>query len=311
MCLCAAALAAGSNAAQAQSTVQISLNLRYTDPADPSEGGTWQLVAKTDNAIGIAAVNAYISNITAGNTANVIGNGGTITAATLGSITPAGNSAYNTTIGSAINVLYGQDPTVAIVANVGRGDGAGPNPAAPGEIAVDPLRNATWNGASLIMSGAFAGGGNAGNQFNRPAFVAAGGNSTDANVLSTATVGPTAAGVDANITTTVRGDSVVTLGLNTPAGSGIFAGDVNRDGSVNVTDFNTLAINFGDAGTFGWDQGDFNDDGMVNVTDFNALAINFGDPAPPAPTVGAVPEPTALGLISLGALAIMGARRRR
>jgi hypothetical protein len=304
MCLCAAALAAGSTAAQAQSTVELSLNLRYTDPADPGEGGTWQLVAQTDNAIGIAAVSAYISNITAGNTVNLIGNGGTINAATLGSITPAGNSAYNTTIGSAVNILYGQDPTVNIVANVGRGAGT------PGNLPTDALRNADWNNSALIASGAFAGGGDAGNQFNRPAFVAAGGNSTDANVLSTATVGPTAAGVDANVSTTVRGDSVVSFGLNTPAGAGLLAGDANRDGSVNVTDFNTLAFNFGDPGTFGWDQGDFNDDGAVNVTDFNALAFNFGDPAPPAPTVGAVPEPTALGLISLGALAIMGIRRR-
>jgi hypothetical protein len=69
-------------------------------------------------------------------------------------------------------------------------------------------------------------------------------------------------------------------------------GDANRDGRVNLTDFNILAANFGTGGRdFG--QGDFTYDGLVNLSDFNVLAGRFGtaiapDPLPPqsGPTFG-------------------------
>jgi hypothetical protein len=53
------------------------------------------------------------------------------------------------------------------------------------------------------------------------------------------------------------------------------AGDANLDRTVNLTDFNQLAANFGQAGK-SWHQGDFNYDGTANLTDFNLLAGNFG-----------------------------------
>jgi len=44
---------------------------------------------------------------------------------------------------------------------------------------------------------------------------------------------------------------------------------------VNLSDFNTLAANFGQRPrTFS--QGDFNYDGTVNLSDFNLLAARFG-----------------------------------
>jgi hypothetical protein len=53
------------------------------------------------------------------------------------------------------------------------------------------------------------------------------------------------------------------------------AGDANRDRTVNLLDFNTLASNFGQPNrTFS--QGDFNYDGAVNLLDFNILASHFG-----------------------------------
>jgi GH43 family beta-xylosidase len=62
-----------------------------------------------------------------------------------------------------------------------------------------------------------------------------------------------------------------------------FEGDANRDGVVNLTDFNTLASNFGLQTGATWEQGDFNGDGAVNLTDFNALAGHFGQSAPQGP----------------------------
>jgi hypothetical protein len=295
--LCALAVAVSASSASAQApTVSLSLNLRYTDPADPSEGGTWQLVAETNSVNGIAGISAYISNIS--DVGIVYGNGTTITGATLGAILNGGNP-YKATIGSAVNIVYGQDTAAGpIVANVGRGDTV----AAPGELATDALRNPTWNGASLIASGTFAGGGNAGNQFNRPNFVTAGANSTDANTLS-GTTAPANASLDANTSVIVRGDSIVSLGLNPNPAAGLRPGDANRDGSVNLTDFSVLSSNFGGAPPKGWDQGDFNDSNGVDLSDFSILSGNFGQPAPPAP-ISAVPEPSSALLLSIGLLAL-------
>jgi hypothetical protein len=55
----------------------------------------------------------------------------------------------------------------------------------------------------------------------------------------------------------------------------VFAGDANRNRTVNLADFNILASNFGHSPrTFS--QGDFNYDGIVNLADFNLLASRFG-----------------------------------
>jgi hypothetical protein len=59
----------------------------------------------------------------------------------------------------------------------------------------------------------------------------------------------------------------------------VLTGDVNRDRSVNGTDFALLAGNFGKTGmTYG--QGDLNGDATVNGSDFALLAGNFGRTAP-------------------------------
>jgi GH18 family chitinase len=57
----------------------------------------------------------------------------------------------------------------------------------------------------------------------------------------------------------------------------IFAGDVNHDRVVNITDFNLLATNFGKSG-MAFSQGnlDRSSDGAVTITDFNLLASAFG-----------------------------------
>ena len=94
-------------------------------------------------------------------------------------------------------------------------------------------------------------------------------------------------------------------------------GDANLDGTVNLTDFNRLASNFGST-TAVWTQGDFNHDGQVNLTDFNRLASNFGlsasgpevTPEDWSALAGAVPEPGSLALAYVG-LGWTVCRRRR
>jgi hypothetical protein len=95
-------------------------------------------------------------------------------------------------------------------------------------------------------------------------------------------------------------------------------GDANFDGSVNLTDFNALAGNFGLGAGGTWQQGDFNFDGAVNLLDFNLLASNFGlsgaanGPSPQdwGALAAAVPEPAALGLPILAAAALARHRKR-
>jgi hypothetical protein len=94
-------------------------------------------------------------------------------------------------------------------------------------------------------------------------------------------------------------------------------GDANLDGTVNLSDFNALASNFGGSDKL-WHQGDFNYDMIVNLTDFNRLAANFGLSAgPDGPTpddwaalASVIPEPGSLGLVSAVTLGSLRRRRR-
>src|SRR5581483_7603982 len=112
------------------------------------------------------------------------------------------------------------------------------------------------------------------------------------------------------------------------------AGDANLDGTVSFSDFQVLAENFGASGK--WDQADFNYDGQTSFSDFQLLAENFGNtaslsagqisslqsfaqdfgdnlianPSGQGFTLVAVPEPASIGLLGLGALALLGRRRK-
>src|SRR3989344_501054 len=51
--------------------------------------------------------------------------------------------------------------------------------------------------------------------------------------------------------------------------------DANKDGKIDVLDFNTLMVNWGSTNANEVFVGDFNGDGKVNVFDFNLLMINW------------------------------------
>ena len=306
--LCALAAVASAAVGRAQ-TIDLSLNLRYNDPADPTEGGVWYLTANTTGGAtnaGIAGVSAYLTNI---NPVAFHGSGVTLAAgqnplhgaypvvgqATINNLT-AGANPYNGAVSGAHNVVYGQDISTgppappAIIGNIGKGVGTA------GNVPTDPLKNATYNNYAVLLSGTFAG--------TRPAFAAlSGGTITDGNVLAS-TVAGTAA-IDAAIAAgnlKVRGDSLGSLNLNAAPGQGLRGGDANRDGVVNQFDFSLLSANFNQANTT-WDQGNFNDAGGTDQFDFSILSANFNQAGTP-PAISAVPEPAGLALLGMGLLGL-------
>jgi autotransporter-associated beta strand protein len=103
-------------------------------------------------------------------------------------------------------------------------------------------------------------------------------------------------------------------------------GDADLDGAVGVGDLGALATSYNGVGS--WANGDFDRSGTVGVGDLGALATNYGTqlgtgPAaegaatPMAELAGAssaaaaVPEPSAIGLLALGAASLATRRRRR
>jgi chitinase len=72
-------------------------------------------------------------------------------------------------------------------------------------------------------------------------------------------------------------------------------GDTNLDGTVNGSDFSSLAANFG-LGVTNWDQGNFTHGSAVNGSDFSLLAANFGLGASGAALV--LPSPAVVSSIA-------------
>jgi len=282
--LAALALAALLVGPATASQTDLSLNLRYADPNNASGGGTWTLVAKTNDANGVAAISAYLGGLS--------GMGGAIAFTDgIGHMGLVGTPPATTVMefpSGTVNAVYGQPMTLPVVGGVGVPGGVS---GGAGYLATDPLHCTTWDGSTATMTGTFGA--------TRPTFVTEGANETDSNVFTSLTA-PSAA--DADTTMTVRGDSVATDGLS--------RGDANRSFNVDGTDLSLLLASFNQPG--GWGNGDFNSSGTVDGTDLSLLLANFNTSQTP-PSVGAagVPEPASFALLGLASLFVIAISRKR
>lgn len=280
-----AAAMVAAMAGPALAVVDVQLNLRYTNPNNPTGGGSWDLLVKSTGAQGLAGIQAKIGGalgVTGVDTplAAITPNAAVFTAAT---------SVFKfQTVGGKTEIVAGDDLAGALVLNVGKGTGT------PGNVAADdlfPANSVFWDNSALIASGAWTGA--------RPTLVAADIAVNEFNGSGVALAGTLG-------TVSVRGDSVGVDGLK--------IGDLNRSGTVTFnSDVLPAFFNLGlFPGVATWDQGDFNNTGSITfngdvLTAFN----NIGVAGPPAPPISAVPEPASLALCCIAGLGLFAAARRK
>lgn len=274
----------------AMADVDVQLNLQYTNPADESAGGTWDLLVKTDSTFGVAGLSVVVTGdlgVTSVNSpaAQVVPNVDAFEGA---------DSIFYYNLGvSGTEIVAGHNLTISpFVTGVG-------TPGSAANVAEDDLfndgipDNNPWDNSSLIASGTLEPGS------ARPTFAF-----IEANeYTSLTTVSSTAATLG---NTSVRGDGVATDGL--------IQGDANRNGIVDVSDLGIMATNWQQSPR-DWDTGNFNatSDSIVDVSDLGILATNWQVATSPSPvplTVSTVPEPTTPILGVLGTLLLFSRRRR-
>ena len=89
-------------------------------------------------------------------------------------------------------------------------------------------------------------------------------------------------------------------------------GDANRDGHVDVNDLTIVLANYGHTGLT-WTTGDFTGDGRVDFNDLTIVLTNYNATYGASSAVSAVPEPSGVALVGIGAASLLAFawRKRR
>ena len=92
-----------------------------------------------------------------------------------------------------------------------------------------------------------------------------------------------------------------------------FMGDANDDGTVDVNDLNLVLSNLGTTTSL-WTGGNFDGATTIDLTDLNDVLNNLGTSIGSGSAVvgstSSAPEPTSLGILALGAAALIARRRK-
>lgn len=322
-----AVISAQARVAQAD-VIDLSLNLFYTNPANANSGGTWQLAAKTDG-FGLAGLFVRLRDITDAPDATFLAptgtvNGGADVAGFLDPY-PYASQTPNHHLYSLIQVplvspatdqsaIYGvgsiMDPEGGVPHYTGVA-GDFPNSTFIGpEIATlenldnpvwgngDPLGDATWDHAAVLLSGTFAPG-------QTPAFFSTDTIKSNGQVFTDLPVDSSTFG---DLSETIEATTVVRSDL------ALITGDYNRDGIVNIADYTLWRDNLGATVSPAGSGADGDMSGVIDAGDYTEWKNNFGSTMPAAVVGGLIaspiPEPQTLVTSAL-TVAVCGAASRR
>jgi hypothetical protein len=311
---CALALAAAVTASA--QTIDLSLNVFYTNPSNVNSGGTWELVAKSSNN-GISGMRVFLSNVSSPQNEAPRGNvNGSDPAGfkqyvdTPHSATPPSTPAYHEfTLGQIpLDPPFPSGREEGAFYGVGTTQNASPGTVGPALTSLtnpqdipwatgDAFGQSIWNTAARMLSGTFLAG-------VTPNFFT-GDEAFDGTVftsIGTSTSWGTETQVLAsNITTTVRTNFVQSA-------------DYNHNGIVDAADYVLWRKTLGQSVAVGAGA-DGSRNGTIDLADFNYWRSHFGGPFGSGSSVGlstsAVPEPATGALAAIVALLALGGRRER
>jgi hypothetical protein len=84
----------------------------------------------------------------------------------------------------------------------------------------------------------------------------------------------------------------------------VLLGDANLDGTVNISDLSKVLTNYDKSGMV-WSDGDFDGNGAVDITDLSKVLTNYDKSAGASVGINAVPEPSTLVLVVVGAIGLL------